>query len=211
MTEDGHDHYGNIARFYAAALDPLNAPLRAAGLRLHPVEDGDSVLDIGCGTGKLLETYADAGAACSGIDLSDAMLAEAKKFLGDRADLHRGDATAMPFDDDSFDLATCSLMIHELGPDTQQDVLSEMARVTKQDGRVLVVDYRIGSLRLKGRMLRGFSTVAERFAGSTHYANWRRYMRAGGLPSLLSDSGLEVDREKISAGGNLGLWLLKAS
>ena len=107
MTEDGHDHYGNIARFYAAALDPLNAPLRAAGLRLHPVEDGDSVLDVGCGTGKLLETYADAGAACSGIDLSEAMLAEAKKLLGDRADLHRGDATAMPFDDDSFDLATC--------------------------------------------------------------------------------------------------------
>ena len=211
MTEDVRDHYGSIARFYAFALDPLNAPLRATGLRLHPVKDGDSVLDVGCGTGKLLETYADAGAMCSGIDLSEAMLAEARKLLADRADLRRGDATAMPFDDDTFDLATCSLMIHELGPDIQRGVLSEMARVTKQDGRLLVVDYRIGSLRLKGRILRGFSTVAERLAGSTHYGNWRRYMRAGGLPSVLADTGLDVDREKISAGGNLGLWLLKAS
>ena len=211
MPDDGHDHYSNIARFYAFALDPLNAPLRTAGLKLYPVGDGDLVLDVGCGTGRLLETYVDAGATCSGIDMSDAMLAEATKLLGDGAELCIGDATAMPYADDSFDLATCSLMIHELDPDIQRDVLSEMGRVAKQSGRLLVVDYRIGSLRLKGRMLRGFSTVAERFAGSTHYANWRRYMRAGGLPSLLSDSGLEVDREKISAGGNLGLWLLKAS
>ena len=211
MTADSHDHYGNIARFYAFALDPLNAPLRAAGLKLHPVGQGASVLDVGCGTGKLLETYADAGATCSGIDMSEAMLAEATKLLGDRADLHTGDAAEMPYDDGSFDLAVCSLMIHELDPDIQQQVLSEMARVVKPEGRVLVVDYRVGSLRLKGQMLRVFSTVAERVAGSAHYSNWRRYMNAGGLPGLLSTVPLELDTEKISAGGNLNLWLLKRS
>lgn len=211
MTEDGHDHYGSIARFYAFALDPLNAPLRATGLRLHPVEDGDSVLDVGCGTGKLLETYADAGAACSGIDLSEAMLGEARKLLGDSADLRIGDATAMPYEDDSFDLAICSLMIHELDADIQLAVLLEMARVVKPSGRLLIVDYRDGPLRMKGHVLRTFSTLAERVAGSTHYNNWRRYMRAGGLPGLLSDTGLTVDREKISAGGNLSLWLLRQS
>jgi ubiquinone/menaquinone biosynthesis C-methylase UbiE len=167
------------------------------------------VLDVGCGTGKLLETYADAGATCSGIDLSEAMLGEARKLLGDRADLRMGDATAMPFDDDSFDLAICSLMIHELDPGIQLAVLSEMERVVSPTGRLLIVDYRDGSLRIKGHVLRTFSTVAERLAGSRHYVNWRRYMRAGGLPGLLTDTSLTVDREKISAGGNLSLWLLK--
>lgn len=209
MADNGQDHYSRIAGFYAFALDPLNAPLRAAGLRLHPVGEGSSVLDVGCGTGRLLETYAEAGAACSGIDMSQAMLAEARKLLGDRADLRVGDATDMPYNDDSFDLAVCSLMIHELDPDVQQHVLSEMARVVTPGGRVLVVDYRVGSLRLKGRMLRVFSTIAERMAGSNHYGNWRGYMAAGGLPGLLNSVPLTVDTTKISAGGNLSLWLLK--
>jgi len=209
MTDEGHDHYGNIARFYAFALDPLNAPLRATGLKLHPVSDGDSVLDVGCGTGRLLETYADAGASVSGIDMSEAMLAEAAMLLGDRADLRAGDATAMPYADDSFDLAVCSLMVHELDPDIQRAVLTEIARVVAADGRVLIVDYRVGSLRFKGQMLRMFSTVAERMAGSNHYKNWRRYMAAGAIPGLLPTVPLVVNREKISAGGNLNLWLLK--
>ncbi len=209
MTDGGTDHYSSIAKFYSLALDPLNAPLRSAGLRLHPIEDGSAVLDVGCGTGKLLETYADVGAQCAGIDMSEAMLGEARRLLGDRADLRIGDATAMPYEDDSFDLAICSLMIHELDPDRQRGVLSEMARVVKPSGRQLIVDYRDGSLRLKGHVLRTFSTVAERVAGSTHYNNWRTYMRAGGLPGLLSDTSLTIEREKISAGGNLSLWLLK--
>jgi ubiquinone/menaquinone biosynthesis C-methylase UbiE len=211
MNHDGHDHYGNIARFYAAVLDPLNAPLRAASLKLHPIGSGDSVLDVGCGTGRLLEMYADAGASVSGIDMSYAMLAEATKLLGDRADLRSGDATAMPYEDDSFDLAICSLMIHELDPDIQHGVLTEMARVVAPDGRVLIIDYRVGSLRFKGRILRTLSTVAERMAGSNHYTNWRKYMAAGALSGMLPSVPLDLDREKISAGGNLNLWLLKHS
>lgn len=184
------------------------ASLRTAGLEVHPVNEGDSVLDVGCGTGKLLEAYVDIGATCSGIDLSEAMLAEAKKHLGDRADLRIGDATAMPYSDDSFDLAICALMIHELDPDAQIAVLREMARVMAPEGRALIIDYRAGPLRSRGRMLRGFSTVAEPMAGSTHYENWRRYLRKGGLPDLLTDTPLNVETETVSARGNLGLWLL---
>ena len=83
-----------------------------------------------------------------------------------------------------------------------------MARVVKQEGRILVIDYRSGSLRMKGYMARSLSTVAERVAGRDHYRNWRTYLRSGGIPTMATDTGLTVEREKIVAGGNLALWLL---
>jgi ubiquinone/menaquinone biosynthesis C-methylase UbiE len=85
-----------------------------------------------------------------------------------------------------------------------------MARVVKPEGRVLIIDYRSGSLRMKGYIARSLSTVAERIAGRDHYRNWRRYLRSGGIPSMATEAGLSVEREKIVAGGNLALWLLKS-
>jgi ubiquinone/menaquinone biosynthesis C-methylase UbiE len=87
--------------------------------------------------------------------------------------------------------------------------LSEIARVARPEGRVLIIDYRAGSLRAKGYVTRSISTVAERIAGRDHYRNWRTYLSSGGVPVASREAGLTVEREKIVAGGNLALWLLK--
>ncbi|GMQ94444.1 MAG: class I SAM-dependent methyltransferase [Acidimicrobiia bacterium] len=210
MPEDTKDAYRRVARFYDRLLEPVNAPLRAIGLKLFPPDESMRVLDVGCGTGAHLEAYVESGATCSGIDLSPAMLEQARSRLGDRAELRVGDAAALPYDEASFDLVFTSLFLHELDDATRTGVLSEMARVVRPDGRILVIDYRTGSLRTKGRVTRAISTVAERIAGRDHYRNWRTYLRSGGIPAMISGIGLDIDREKIVAGGNLALWLLRA-
>lgn len=209
MNGTDHDAYGRIAKFYDRILEPVNAPLRAIGLRLHPVDDSVTMLDVGCGTGAHLNAYIETGAVCHGIDASPAMLEQARDRLGDRVELRLGDAAALPYDFGSFDLVFTSFFLHELDPETRTAALTEMARVVRPKGRILAIDYRAGSLRMKGRATRALSTVAERVAGRDHYRNWRTYLRAGGIPAMVPDVGLTVESEKIVSGGNLALWLLR--
>jgi ubiquinone/menaquinone biosynthesis C-methylase UbiE len=211
MTDESHDAYGRIARYYDRVLEPLDAPLRPIAMALHPVDDSMTVLDVGCGTGTFLDFYTNAGATCHGIDLSGAMLGEATKKLGERADLRLGDATALPYDDGMFDLAIATLFLHELDSDTRIAALAEMARVTGADGRVLVIDYYSGNLTFKGRAMRAISAVTERIAGRTHHREYHRYLKLGGIPAMAPEAGLVLDREKVIAGGNLALWLLRAA
>jgi ubiquinone/menaquinone biosynthesis C-methylase UbiE len=210
MSDAGSDAYGGIARYYDRLLEPMNAPLRAAGLRMHPPVDGMSVLDVGCGTGAHLEAYVEAGAICTGIDASPSMLEQARSRIGERAELILGDAADMPFDDASFDLIFTSLFLHELEPQIRDRVLAEMLRVLDSGGRMLIIDYRDGSLRLKGRAWRLFSTIAERMAGADHYRNWRTYLEEGGVEAMLP-SGAGTASSKIVAGGNLMISLIEKS
>ena len=203
--EPTHDAYGWVAQHYDRFLEPLNAPLRQLTLRQFPTGPGMRVLDVGCGTGAHLAAFADTGASCWGVDLSPGMLEVAKDRLPESVDLRLGDATDLPFDAEYFDTVFTSLFLHELDAETRSAVLEEMGRVTARDGRMIVIDYRSGDLRWKGRAWRALSTATERVAGTSHYRAWRSYLADGGVPSQLPPD-LVVDSEKIVAGGNLALW-----
>lgn len=205
MVEPTNDAYGWVAQHYDRFLEPLNAPLRQLTLRQFPTGPGMRVLDVGCGTGAHLAAFADTGASCWGVDLSPGMLEVARDRLPKSVDLRLGDATDLPFDDGFFDTVFTSLFLHELDPATRSAVLAEMGRVAASDGRIIVIDYRSGDLRWKGRAWRAFSTVTERIAGTDHYRAWRSYLADGGLASQLPPE-LVVEQEKIVAGGNLALW-----
>jgi ubiquinone/menaquinone biosynthesis C-methylase UbiE len=201
------DPYGSIARFYDGVLGSMTTSVRARSMRVCPVTTGMRVLDVGCGTGMYLDAYTAAGAVGTGIDRSPAMLAVARERLGGRASLELADATNMPFSDDSFDVVVASLLLHELDLATGTMILDEMARVATPGGRIMVVDYRVGPLRWKGRFSRGISFVSERIAGRSHYRNWRTFLGAGGLPTNLPDP-LTIELEKVIAGGNLSIWMI---
>ena len=207
MPDANPDAYGGIAWFYDRVIEPISAPLRRTTVGLLPITPTTRVLDVGCGTGGLVAAYADAGAVVSGIDLSEAMLEQAKNRVRDRTRLEVGDATALPYADASFDIVVASLMLHELERDTQKKVIRAMVRVTTPGGSIILIDYRVGKLRLKGKGMRVLSTIGERLAGKDHYRNWRSYMATGGMPALLDDLDMTVTREKIVAGGNLSLWI----
>ena len=201
------DQYGTIARFYDRVIEPLNAPLGRLALRMHPIGEGDTVLDVGCGTGVHLESYAEAGAACHGVDLSPAMLAVARDRLGDSVRLSVGSATELPHDDDTFDVVLASLFLHELTEANRRRTLASMFRVVKPDGAVVVIDYRSGRLQFKGRLWRTLATAIERIAGREHFREWRTFLRSGGLAPCLPE-GAAVVTERALSGGNLSITIL---
>ncbi len=203
------DPYGFIAKRYDAIFESMNAGLFNLGVKLSQATEGMSVLDVGCGTGMQLARYQKEGCQIWGIDMSPAMMDVARQKLGDTAELHLGDATNMPFDDDSFDLITSTLVIHEMDPPIRDGVLQEMKRVMKENGRILLIDFHPGQLRLpKGLFTKLFITLSEFLAGRQHFRNYRHFMAHKGLPQLVSQHNLSIKQQKIVSGGNMAIFLL---
>jgi SAM-dependent methyltransferase len=90
---------------------------------------GDSLLDVGCGTGESIKPYLGKGVSLTGIDPSSHMLDIAREKIGHRADFHRGFAEDLPFDDNSFNHVSLFLTLEfTANPD---EAISEACRVAK--------------------------------------------------------------------------------
>lgn len=100
-------------------------------------------LDIGTGTGRLLELLASRTERGMGIDLSQEMLTVARTNLEKAAlrnvHVRQADMYNMPVADNSVDLATLHLVLHY--SDDPAAVIEEAARVLKPGGRLVIVDF----------------------------------------------------------------------
>ena len=102
------------------------------------VGPGDRVLDVACGTGVVARAAAERVApdgSVTGIDLNPAMLAVARR-IAPEIDWREGDAGALPFGRDAFDVVACQSAIFFFPDPT--GALGEMGRVTRPGGRVAV-------------------------------------------------------------------------
>ncbi|MCB9452943.1 MAG: methyltransferase domain-containing protein [Anaerolineaceae bacterium] len=204
------DPYRQFAPIYDPIVGRFNAGLRELSLKVYPPKPGMKVLDVACGSGLHLQTYREAGCAITGIDKSPSMLGVARKNLGEEADLHLADAQHMPFPDDTFDLVTISLAIHEMRQPMREGVMAEMKRVLQPEGRILVTDYHTGPYPFPdGWLQKGVLTIAEIVAGPEHFTNYRDFMARGGIPPFATANGLTIDQQRVVGGGTLGLYLLK--
>ncbi|MBM3619824.1 MAG: class I SAM-dependent methyltransferase [Alphaproteobacteria bacterium] len=102
------------------------------------------LLDIACGTGRLLGfvSHAWPGMRLSGLDLSPTYLDHARRHIGASKRLKwlEGAAERLPFTDASLDIVTAVFLFHELPKKVRAEVIAEMARVLKPGGRAIVVD-----------------------------------------------------------------------
>jgi ubiquinone/menaquinone biosynthesis C-methylase UbiE len=204
------DPYKRIAPWYNRIFEPLNSGLRTIGIKMFPPDAGMQVLDIGCGTGIHLSLYQKRDCKVYGIDTSPAMMQIARTTLGEKADLHLGDASQMPYQDDQFDLVISATVLHEMPEVVRFAVLSEAKRTLKEQGRMLLIDFHPGPYKpLKGWFYKSIITAAEVGAGREHFRNYRHFIRNGGISPLIEQYDLLIDQKKIVSGGNIALYLLK--
>jgi len=90
---------------------------------------GETVLEIGCGTGARLSDFLDSGLQVTGLDPSPYMLDIVAGRFGNRVELHRGMAEDLPFEDNSFNYA-CLILSLEFVDDFQK-AIQEATRVAK--------------------------------------------------------------------------------
>ncbi len=101
------------------------------------------VLEIGCGTGCDLLQFAKHGAEAYGIDVTPEHLRLARQRLNGQAQISFGDATAIPFESNTFDYVYSHGVLHHI--DQPQKVANEIVRVLRPGGRFNVQVYALVS------------------------------------------------------------------
>jgi ubiquinone/menaquinone biosynthesis C-methylase UbiE len=139
--------YNKISRVYDLLSERSEAPMRKAGLDLLKPISGESVLEIGFGTGHTLVSLAKAvgpKGKVFGLDLSDKMVKLARENLAksgllNRAKIRCGDATQLPYPAASLDAVFMSFTLELFDTPEIPKVLSECKRVLRAGGRIVVV------------------------------------------------------------------------
>jgi len=139
--------YDKISRIYDLITGPFERKFRDMGLNQLDVKEGETVLEIGFGTGHCLEEIAKRvgeNGKAYGIDISSRMLDVTrkrmeKKRLADTVELYCGDAMSMPYEDNMFDVVFMSFTLELFDTPEIPAVLKEIKRVLKPKGRLGVV------------------------------------------------------------------------
>jgi ubiquinone/menaquinone biosynthesis C-methylase UbiE len=194
MLDEEKEYYSLIKRIFALwapFYDAFVMPI--SGLRDKVVDftnpgDGSKILDVATGTGKQAFAFAKMGYEVIGIDLSEAMLKVAnKKNKNENVKFEVGDATNLPFEDNSFDVSCVSFGLHDMPLTIREKALKEMVRVTKTKGVILIVDYALPKSKISRFLIYHFINLYE----GKYYSNFIK----SDLEALLRKTRIEIKEE----------------
>lgn len=202
FTQDFHFQTGGYlsedsARLYDVQVETLFYGAAAAMRRvaLRPIADHlggrdqrrMSLIDVACGTGRLLRDVRLAFPALrlTGLDMSRPYLAEARRHLAGLRPVTwlAANAEQIPLEDASQDIVTTVFLFHELPPEVRRRVVAELARILKPGGLLIFID----SLQMGDRP--GWDGMIEAFPHRFHEPYYRHYA-IDDLEGMLAGVGL---------------------
>jgi demethylmenaquinone methyltransferase/2-methoxy-6-polyprenyl-1,4-benzoquinol methylase len=183
------------------------------------VPAGGSVLDVATGTGAVAaELLRRRDCRVVGVDQSPEMLAEARRRLGTRAELHEGRAESLPFPDAAFDALTFTYLLRYV--DDPAAAMRELARVVRPGGTVAMLEFGVPSgiwrplwelyvrvgLPGLGRLISPGWREVGRFLGPSIRDFYVRHPLEHVL-ALWREAGIEdVRARRLSLGGGVVVW-----
>jgi len=202
MSEDYYSYNKSFFKRWVSLYDTLTAPvsrLRETVVDFTNAEKGARVLDVATGTGKQAFAFARRGYEVTAVDLSEDMLRVARKNnVYANIIFEAGDATALRFEDGSFDVVCISFGLHEMPAGVMKKAIDEIARVASQKGSIIVVDYTLPS----NKIWRWFAYHIVKSYESKYYPEFIRY----DLEILLRNAGIEIRDKKAVYGGMVTIF-----
>ena len=163
--------YNRMSRWYDLLSNRFERKFRDTGLSMLEATGGETILEIGFGTGHSIVALARAVGNTGmvyGIDISDGMLQIAnnrviKAGLTEAAHLERGDAMQLPFKEEFFDAIFMSFTLELFHSTEIPIVLGQCRRVLKKDGRICVVS--LSKKEQPGFMIKLYLWTHRKFPG----------------------------------------------
>lgn len=206
-----------MSKSYWETVSGINIP---SSLELYPIihkylREGDKILDIGCGFGKISLELASLGYSITGIDIN-AEAVKLSKAIAKSLDLNKktkgkvefkvGNASALPFRESSFDFAVMQAFLTSVpNPQERFRIIQEAFRVLKPEGYLYLAEFgQNWHLKLyRKRYLQDFSVTKEE--GSFLALNPKtgeiefiaHHFSEKELVFLLIDCGFEIDYFKV--------------
>ncbi|MCR5735941.1 MAG: GNAT family N-acetyltransferase [Lachnospiraceae bacterium] len=155
--------------------------------RIRSVIKDKEVLELATGPGVIAKQVADEAGRMVATDYSEKMLAVARRgIVPENLEFERADASALPYDDDSFDVIIIANALHVI-PQPEK-VLSEIRRVLRKDGLLIAPNF----IHDNGKKISGMFSKALSFAGVTFEAEWDD----AGYIAFLENNGFKVEHSK---------------
>ena len=179
--------YTSYAGFYDKVFGKVFHEGRESAIRNLNVQPDEQILEVGVGTGLALPMY-PRHCRIVGIDLSEGMLARAKEKAEahrlDHVQLHRMDAGAMEFTDDSFDTVVAAYVVTAV-PDYRK-VVNEMIRVCRPGGRIIMLNHFSNGNKV-------IAAVEKVISPLTKHLGWRTDLS---LNTVLEGTSLQIARKQ---------------
>jgi len=143
--------YNDVADLFSSTREYLWDDLKSLG---KYVKEGDKVLDLGCGNGRLQELFKTNSEQRTvnseqrtvnnieyiGVDQSEGLIRIAKERTPG-VEFHVAELTQLPFEDNSFDAIYCIAVFCHLPPESHHQALAEMKRVLKPGGKIIMTNW----------------------------------------------------------------------
>lgn len=158
------------------------------------IEKDSKVLDFGCGTGRLGLQLAAYCNIVDGMDLSFRNIAVAKANIKNTGIVnvryfHDSIDTFFKNESRKYDYAVLSYVLHEIKVEKRAEILNKISEKCKE---IIIVDYLVP--RPCG-IVNIMNELVEFFAGTSHYRNFKSYVKNGGIQGLAGKNGLKIVRE----------------
>jgi len=185
------EHIKKVYSLYAWIYDSFFGKIfehgRYVAFNMMNVKPGETVLEVGVGTGLSLPLYPKESHV-TGIDISQEMLEKAegkKEYYGlTNVNLHNMDASSMAFADNAFDKVIASHVITVV-PNPLK-TLNEIKRVCKKDGEIFILNYTGCNNRIISRFEEFISPLRDKMGLGKHFD----------LDGLLRDAHLSIECER---------------
>lgn len=187
---------------YGTLIDPLLKDLRPFVAEFSDMNPSDRVLDVCCGTGAQVIEYGRRGIVATGVDISPGMLTIAqRKGLKENLDnvsFQLANADNLPFRENYFDYVSISFGLHDKPSSIRHRVVSEMKRVVKRHGALILIDFKVPLPRNIWAML---TRSLEFVIDGSHHAGFKDYLSSGGLDQIIKIHNLrEEQRAHVKSG-----------
>lgn len=176
--------------------DYFIAPNQDAAYRIikNIIESDSSIIDVGCGTGRLTLQLKDFCSRVDGVDLSSRNIKVANNNLNEtensNVSFYHADAEKFLQEDNrSYDYAVLSYVIHEMDETNRVNILKALAN---SSNKIIIVDYL--APKPKG-FFKYLNEIIEFLAGRDHYRNYKNFIENGGIKNLAEKSSLKIIKE----------------